>query len=62
MVSGTRALPKQVVLKAEALGSRAAALKGSTPYAFTHMYEEFSQSSLSGPYGWVLDLEAEIWA
>ena len=36
MVSGTRALPKLVVLEIEG-GSRAAAPKGSMTYAFTHM-------------------------
>ena len=36
MVSGTRALPKLVVIKVEG-GSRAAAPKGSMTYASTHM-------------------------
>ena len=36
MVSGTRALPKLVVLEIEG-GSRAAAPKGSITYDFTHM-------------------------
>ena len=36
MVSGTRALPKYVVLDVEG-GSRAAAPKGSMTYASTHM-------------------------
>ena len=41
MVSGTRALPKQVEIEVEA-GSRVVASKGPMTYAFTH--EEISPS------------------
>ena len=46
MVSGTRALPKWVVLEVEG-GSRAAAPNGPMTYAFTHMIWEILSLSFS---------------
>ena len=66
MVSGTRALPKKVIIEVGG-GSGAAAPKGPMTYAFTHEeISSFPSSGLGagilawrmeiGPLGWVVGL------